>query len=81
MSCSIKQHFKDGWPRRALTGSTNAMKVCFPKLGKVEVDHNIHSLNVNTSCEEVYEKKEKTARAKVTEAGFIFYSYRLWHTE
>lgn len=37
----------------ALTRSTNAMKVCFSQLGKIKVDHNIHSLNVNSSCEEV----------------------------
>lgn len=38
---------------QALTRSTNAMKVCFSQLGKVEIDHNIHSLNVNSSCKEV----------------------------
>lgn len=38
---------------RALTRSTNAMKVRLSQLGKIKVDHNIHSLNVNSSCEEI----------------------------
>lgn len=43
----------------SLTRSTNAMKVCFSELGKVKIDHNIHSLNINSSCEEVLRKVEK----------------------
>lgn len=38
---------------QVLTGSTDAMKVRLSQLGKIKVDHNIHSLNVDSSCEEV----------------------------
>lgn len=37
----------------ALTRSTNPMQVRFSQLWKVEIDHNIHSLNINSSCEKV----------------------------
>lgn len=37
----------------ALTRSTDAMKVRFSQLRKIKIDHNIHSLNVDSSCEEV----------------------------
>lgn len=42
------------------------MKVCFSELGKVKIDHNIHSLNINSSCEEVLKsrKKKKTEKFK-----------------
>lgn len=39
--------------RCTLTRSTNTMQVGFAQLWKVEIDHNIHSLNINSSCEKV----------------------------
>lgn len=42
---------------QTLTGSANAMKVRFTELGEVKIDHDIHSLNVNSSCEEVWVKR------------------------
>jgi len=40
------------------------MKVGLSQLGKVEIDYNIHSLNVNSSCEEIYKKQIKTQEIK-----------------
>lgn len=46
-STGIKLH-----PHR-LTGSSNTMKVRFSQFGEVKVDNNIHSLDINSSCEKV----------------------------
>jgi hypothetical protein len=35
------------------TRSTNTMQVSLGHLWKVEVNHNIHCLDINTSCEQV----------------------------
>jgi len=36
-----------------LTRSANAMEVRLPEFGEIEVDHHIHSLYINSSCEEI----------------------------
>jgi hypothetical protein len=35
------------------TRSTNSVKICFSILGEVKVDNNVHSLNIDTSCEDI----------------------------
>lgn len=35
------------------TRSTNSMQVGLSVLGEVEVDDNVHSLNINTSCKDI----------------------------
>lgn len=46
--------FQDHLKRVALTRSANTVQVRFPKLGEIKIDHHIHSLNVNTSCEKIW---------------------------
>lgn len=35
------------------TRATNAVKIGFRVFGEVEVDDNVHSLNVNAPCEQI----------------------------
>lgn len=38
-----------------LTRSSDTMKIRFSQFGEVKVDHNIHSLDIDSSCEKVCE--------------------------
>lgn len=41
------------------TRTTNAMEVSFAVLGEVEINNNIHGLNIDTSGEKVYKGRCK----------------------
>lgn len=52
---SRKFHW-DKVPLHTLTRSSNTMKVRFSQFGEVKVDNNIHSLDIDSSCEKIWER-------------------------
>lgn len=45
-------------PEQMVTWSTNAVQICLRISGEVKVDDYIDSLDVNSSCEKICERKD-----------------------
>lgn len=59
------------------TGTTDTVKIRFAILGEIKVDHHIHSLNINTTSEEV--RADKIATNAIAEIMEDAVTVRLEH--
>lgn len=58
-------------------GTTDTMQICFGSLWEVEVDDDVHCLNINTSCDEIGRHKatEISLSERVENSVTIFLSH------